>query len=291
MTDGNPRRPGVWIHMALVTRERALLGKYGPWALVTGASSGIGAEFARQLAARGFHLVLVARRRQRLDELGAQLVRQHAVAVKVVAVDLGTPGFMDRIREATREIEIGLLVNNAGFGVAGRFLENRLERELELLDVNCRAPLILSHVFGQEMVARGHGGIVFVSSVVGFLTMPFMSHYAASKAYGLLFGEGLGFELERFGVDVLVVCPGGTETEFQEVAGVRWVSAMKVAPVVSQALRALGKKPTVIAGLQNQLFIGMARFAPRRLMTRILGSAFENLRRNSGKNENPGNSG
>lgn len=256
--------------------------KYGPWALVTGASSGIGAEFVRQLAAKGLDLVVVARRRGRLEQLRAELARRYPIAVRVLAVDLAEPGFMERVREATADIEIGLLVNNAGFGVAGPFLENSLARELDLLNVNCRAPLVLSHLFGRKMVEQGRGGIVFVSSVVGFVTTPFMSHYAASKAHGLFFGEGLGFELKRFGVDVLVLCPGGTETEFQEVAGVRAVTAMPAAPVVSQGLRALGRKPVVVAGLRNRLFIGAARFAPRRLMTQILGSVLGKLRRASG---------
>lgn len=262
--------------------DRGFVRKYGPWALVTGASSGIGAEFVRQLAAKGLDLVVVARRRARLEQLRAELARQYPIALRVVAVDLAAPGFIESIREATADIEIGLLVNNAGFGVAGPFLENSLARELELLDVNCRAPLVLSHVFGREMVRQGRGGIVFVSSVVGFVAIPFMSHYAASKAHGLFFGEGLGYELKRSGVDVLVLCPGGTETEFQEVAGVRALSAMPAAPVVSQALRALGRKPVVVAGLRNRLFIGSARVAPRWLMTQILGSVFDKLRRTSG---------
>jgi len=269
--------------MANASNWRPFLEKYGPWALVTGASSGIGAEFARQLAARGFHLVIVARRRQRLDEVAARLVREYGVRVEIVAVDLAAPDFMERIHLVTERIEVGLVVNNAGFGVAGHFLDNSLERELELLEVNCRAPLVLSHVFGRKMLERRRGGIVFVSSVVGFVGTPFMSHYSASKGYGLLLGEGLGFELQRFGVDVLVLCPGGTETEFQAVAGVRPISSMRVEPVVSQALAALGKKRTVIAGLRNRVLMSGARFAPRWLMTKLVGSVFEKLGRNRGE--------
>lgn len=268
--------------MASANSLGPLLEQYGPWALITGASSGIGAEFARQLAARGFHVVIVARRRERLEALGDRLERAYGTKVKIVVADLGAPDFMAQVLAVTDGIDVGLVVNNAGFGVAGRFLDHSLERELELLYVNCRAPLVLSHVFGKQMAVRRRGGIVFISSVVGFLSMPFMSHYSASKGYELLLGEGLGFELKQFGVDVLVVCPGGTETEFQEVAGVRPLSAMKVEPVVRRALGALGKKPTVITGLRNRVFIGSARLAPRYVMTKVLGAAFESLSRKRG---------
>jgi len=271
------------------SRHDPFLEQYGPWALVTGASSGIGAEFACQLASRGFHLVIAARRRERLDALSERLERAHAIEVKIAVADLAAPDFMERILTVTDGIEVGLLVNNAGFGVAGKFLDHSLERELELLQVNCRAPLVLSHVFGKQMADRGRGGIVLVSSVVGFLGMPFMSHYAASKGYELLFGEALGFELKRVGVDVLVVCPGGTETEFQEVAGVRPMSTMSVTPVVAQALRALGKKHTVITGMRNRVFVGSARFAPRWLMTKVLGTVFEGFgRKREGGGEREG---
>lgn len=262
---------------AMRGRVPAFQEKYGPWALVTGASSGIGAEFARQLSARGLNLVLAARRRELLEQLGHEL-ESTGVVVRVVSLDLSRGDFMSTLLPCIEDLEIGLLVNNAGFGVAGRFLENDLRRELELLDVNCRAPVILTHELGRKMVGRRRGGIVFVSSVVAFLTSPFLSHYSASKGFELLLGEGLHYELQRSGVDVLVLCPGGTDSEFHAVAGVRPMSSMPVEPVVAAGLRALGRKPVTIAGFRNRLMVLGSRWAPRRFVIRIIGSVFERIR-------------
>ena len=128
--------------------------RYGPWALVTGASAGIGAEFARQLSEMGLNLVVVARRRKRLEDLASDLESKNKVQVRIVTADLSQPNFLPVILSVTNSIEVGLLVNNAGFGLAGHFLEHELEEELHLLNVNCRAPLILTHEFGRQMAQR-----------------------------------------------------------------------------------------------------------------------------------------
>ena len=146
--------------------------RYGPWALVTGASAGIGAEFARQLSEMGLNLVFVARRRKRLEDLARDLESRSKVQVRIVTADLSQPDFLQLILSVTNSLEVGLLVNNAGFGLAGHFLEHALEEELRLLDVNCRAPLILTHVFGRQMAERKRGGIIFVSSVSGYIATP-----------------------------------------------------------------------------------------------------------------------
>jgi hypothetical protein len=245
--------------------------RYGPWALVTGASAGIGAEFARQLAAAGLNLILVARRKQRLDDLAAQLESAHKVNVQTVAADLARPDFISVIVSAAGSLEIGLLVNNAGFGLAGHFLDHELEKELALLDVNCRAPLALTHVFGRQMAQRKRGGIIFVSSVSGFVATPFETHYSASKAYELWLAEALGFELEKNGIDVLALCPGSTDTEFHGVAGSRAVATMPVEPVVETAIRQLGEKPVAIPYWRNRLLVYLLKFTPRRLQTRVAG--------------------
>jgi len=244
--------------------------RYGPWALVTGASSGIGAEFARQLAARGLNLVLVARRKERLETLARQLIERHRIQAHAIAVDLSQPDFMSSLRAVTDALEIGLLVNNAGFALTGRFLDNELERELSLLNVNCRAPLILAHEFGRKMVARGRGGIIFVSSVMAHISSPYWTSYSASKAWNLLVGEALCYELKTYGVDVLALCPGGTNTEFKNVAGIQGnYPQMPVEPVVASALRALGRKPSLIAGLQNRATYLFMKLLPRRWITRV----------------------
>jgi short-subunit dehydrogenase len=251
--------------------------RYGPWALVTGASSGIGAEFSIQLAEMGLNLVLVARRKQRLDDLAHQLEERNKIQVRTLRADLSQPDFMSAILLATRSIEVGLLVNNAGFGLAGNFLDHELERELALLDVNCRAPLILTHEFGRKMAERGRGGIIFVSSVSGYLATPLEATYAASKAYELFLAESLGYELKSNGVDVLALCPGNTITEFHELAGIKNVAAMPVKPVVALALKKLGKKPSAIAGWHNRLLVSVIKFAPRWVSTAQAGRVMKTL--------------
>jgi short-subunit dehydrogenase len=251
--------------------------RYGPWALVTGASAGIGAEFARQLSEMGLNLVLVARRRQRLEDLARDLESRNKVQVRIVTADLSRPDFLPLIFSATESIEIGLLVNNAGFGIAGRFLEHELEQELALLDVNCRAYVILCHVFGRQMARRKRGGMIFVSSVSAYISTPFEASYAASKVYELFLAEALGYELRKDHVDVLALCPGSTDTEFHEIAGSRAVAAMPVQPVVKSALQNLGKKPVAITGWHNRLLVYLLKLAPRRLQTLVAGRVMGDL--------------
>jgi short-subunit dehydrogenase len=253
--------------------------RYGPWALITGASSGIGAEFARQLAALGLNLILIARRKQKLDDLARQLEGTDKIMVQTIAADLSQPDFLPPIVSAIASMEVGLLVNNAGFGLAREFLDHELEKELALLDVNCRAPLILTHVLGRQMAQRKRGGVIFVSSVSGFIATPFEAHYAASKAYEIFLAEALGFELKKNGVDVLALCPGSTETEFHAVAGARSVAAMPVAPVVATAISQLGKRPVAIPYCRNRFLVYMLKVTPRRLHTYLAGRVMRSVTR------------
>lgn len=239
------------------------LQKYGTWALITGASSGIGEEFSRQLAAMKFNLVLVARREDRLVRLAAELTKAYGVTVKTVCADLSKDDFLQAIAEATDSLDIGLLVNNAGFALTGDFLDHRLEDELSLLHVNCRAPLILAHHFGKRMVRNCKGGIINVSSASAFMPLPRWTNYSSSKIYLLHFSEGLWFELKKRGVDVLALCPGSTRTEFAKVAGTS-MQGMEVGPVVSRALGSLGKKVSVVPGLGNLAASLISRFMTRR---------------------------
>jgi len=254
--------------------------RYGAWALITGASSGIGTEFARQLAAEKLDLVLIARRRDRLKSLATELKLEHGIQVKVVPLDLAKPNFMNTLRKQTAKLNIGLVVNNAGFGVAGDFTENPLARELEMLDVNCRAPLIIAHEYGRQMAAHRRGGLIMVSSIVAFQGVPFMSHYAATKAYDLLLGEGLWYEMKKHGVDVITLCPGATATEFSHVADTAPApGAMAVAPVVRAALDGIGRTPVVVAGLKNKSMVFSTRLTPRRVAATIAGRIMKRLGR------------
>jgi short-subunit dehydrogenase len=194
----------------------------GKWALVTGASSGIGSALAEELASGGAHLVLTARRRQRLTQLRKRLRTAHSVQVEVVAADLDQPDAPEKIFAFTnkRGIQVDLLVNNAGVGSYGEFRASDRPRELGIVQVNCSAVVHLTHLYLPGMVERRSGDILIVASTGAYQGVPYMATYAASKAFDLLFAEALAEEVKRYGVRVCALCPGPTVSEFQKVAGV-----------------------------------------------------------------------
>ncbi|MFZ4797940.1 MAG: SDR family NAD(P)-dependent oxidoreductase [Bacteroidia bacterium] len=245
-----------------------LINKYGKWALITGASSGIGAEFAMQLAALNFNLVLVARRKEKLENLSAELIAKNNIETLVISLDLSKPDFLETLMEQTNHLDIGLLINNAGFAITGSFLNDQLENQLSLLDVNCKAPLILSHYFGNKMLVKGSGGIINIASTAAFLPLPYWSNYAASKAYLLSFSEGIWHELKDKGIDVLAVCPGPTQTEFASIANVN-LNGMTANDVVNYSLKNIGKKSSVIVGFANQFSNFFLRFFSRNLLIKF----------------------
>lgn len=245
------------------------LMKYGPWALVTGASSGMGAAFARHLAERKLNVVLVARRADRLRDLAHELERKASVQTRVVPADLSRDDFMPKLKDATNGLEINLLVNNAGMEMTGEFLANDLDAEVRMLQLNCRAPLILTHAYGKAMQERRCGGIIFLASIVGFVGIPVWSHYAATKGHTLLFAEGLAEELTKDGVDVLALCPGLTRTELMQFTAFGKIMSMDADTVVRVALKSLGKKRRVTAGVKNKVIVWSTRFQPRLMNTRI----------------------
>jgi short-subunit dehydrogenase len=244
--------------------------RFGPWAVVTGASSGIGEAFARQLAERGLNLVLVARREDRLRKLADELQGRHSISVRVVAADLSRDDFWPPIERATADVPIGLLVNNAGVATAGRFLDNDLASELATVHINNRAPLILAHHFGRAMRARGRGGMIFVASTVAFAGVPLWSNYAASKAHDLVFAEGLARELRGDGISVLALCPGLTRTELLP-PGARPLFPMRPGAVADVALRKLGRRTVAVAGRLNRLIVFSTRLLPRSWNAGIFG--------------------
>ena len=247
---------------------QSLINKYGKWALITGASSGIGTEFAKQLAALNFNLVLVARRKEKLENLSAELIAKNKIETLVISLDLSSPDFLETLKQQTSHLDIGLLINNAGFAITGSFLNDKLENQLSLLDVNCKAPLILSHYFGNRMLSRGSGGIINIASTAAFLPLPYWSNYAASKAYLLSFSEGIWHELKHKGIDVLAVCPGPTQTEFASIAKVNF-KGMTANDVVNYALKNIGKKSSTIVGFANQFSTFFLRFFSRNLMIKF----------------------
>lgn len=253
--------------------------RYGSWALITGASSGIGREFARQLAARGLNVVLVARRADRLDELVAELTAAHHVAARAVPVDLCADTFLDTIRAATGGLEIGLLVNSAGFSLTGPFLDMNTADMERMLNLNVRAPTALAREFGPLMRARRRGGIIFLSSVTGFAATPQWSLYAATKAFNLLLGEGLAAELRGDGVAVMSLAPGTTRTEFLDVAGISDFMGMDADEVVSHALKRLGRSDIVVPGLFYRGGVFAMRFLPRSVNRAVFGRFIREMRR------------
>lgn len=195
------------------------LNRYGPTALVTGASSGIGRSFAEELAARGFNLVLVARRIDRLEVLAERLEDKARIAVMPLEVDLADPGAAQRLLDATASIDIGLIVSNAGFGTKGPFEADDPATQAEMLTVNCHATTQIAHGYISRLRARGKGGILFTSSVEGLIGCPYSAVYSATKAYVNALGEALWGELTPDGIDVLTLCPGATESEAAEKQG------------------------------------------------------------------------
>jgi len=247
--------------------------------LITGASSGIGAAFARKLAARGRNVLLVARSEDKLIALCNELGRLTSIRAQYVALDLQQPDAAAQLFEETqkRELEIEMLINNAGFGSMGDFARLDLNRELEIIQLNVRALVDLTHRFLQPMRERKRGTIINVASTAGFQAVPYMATYAATKAFVLSFSEALSEENRLHGVHVMALCPGVTETNFFETAGIDHPPMRIVQTpeeVVETALRALNrKKSTVISGWLNLFTMEAERFFPRSLVTRVAGKA------------------
>ena len=248
-----------------------------PTALITGASSGIGEQFAYALAAQKYDLVLTARREDRLETVAASARKLGAGRADIIAIDLGQRGAPAEIHarlEATG-IEIHYLVNNAGFGTAGRFAALPIERELEQIDLNVTALVALTRLFLPAMVERGRGTIINVASTAAFQAVPYMSTYAATKAFVLSFSEGLAGELAGSGVNVLALCPGPVRTEFQAIARndrglVPSFVYLDAASVASQGVAAAASGRTVlINGAMNFTMAQATRVMPRALINLI----------------------
>lgn len=239
--------------------------RYGPWALITGASEGIGESFARALASRGLHLFLVARRTGPLEALAAEMRRNHGVEVRTLSADVAQPGLLGALDGLVAGAEVGLVVHNAAFSALGPFLQRPLADLQQVIDLNCRAPLSLAHHFGRQMAARGRGGIVLMSSLAGGQGTPIVAAYAASKAFEIVLAEGLWDELRPSGVDVLACRAGPTRTPSYEASRPRKkVPMMEPGPVAEEALAALGKKPVLVPGRLNRA----VNFVMQRLLSR-----------------------
>ncbi len=250
--------------------------RYGPWALVAGASEGLGAAFAEAVAARGLNVLLVSRRRDALDRLASDLRAKHNVEARAAAIDLGSPDLLGAVREAARDLTIGLMVYNAAYSKIGPFLDHPLDDALRTVDVNAKGPLILAHEFGRGMAARGRGGVLLMSSLTASQGSALIAAYAATKAFNLVLAEGLWDELRERGVDVLACRAGATRTPAFEASKPRVEAGpmMEPAEVAEEALRALGKGPSMVPGWLNAAAATvMGRLLPKRTAIHIMGSA------------------
>jgi uncharacterized protein len=250
--------------------ESAFALRYGPWAVVTGASDGIGAAFAEQLAGRGLGLVLVARRTERLEALAAQLRAAHGVVCRVVAADLSDLAATRCLAEAVADLDVGLLVACAGFGRSGPLLATNLAGNTEMVDLNCTAVLAQCWHFGARLVRRGRGGVILMSSLVGFQGAATAANYAATKAYVQTLAEGLRQEWKASGIDVLAVAPGPVHTGFAARAGMHMAQAAMPAAVARAALAALPGGGTLRPGWLSKLLGWSLATAPRPLRVRIM---------------------
>jgi len=249
--------------------------KYGPWAIVTGANAGIGKAIATELAARGLNIVAVARRQSLLDTLQQELTSDHGVEVRTISTDLTDPESISKLELVTSDLEIGLVVPNAGVELSGTFIHSSLEANEHMLQLNVTAPMQMAKVFGAKMASRGRGGILFISSLFGYQGIPHVASYAASKAYILSLGEALHVEMKAHGVDVTVLSPGLTDTDMPASMPINFskipVFSQTPAQVARTGIKALGRKATVVSGMLNKFYAWENRLLPRYLPVALFG--------------------
>ncbi len=263
-----------------------MITKQNKWALITGASSGIGKAFAERFAKEGWNIVLLARSEDKLTAIARVLEQKHQIKTVVLPADLSHDNLYRKIYEEIRGggIVIDCLVNNAGFGAIGSFTRLDLERQLEMVDVNVKALVALTHLFLPGMVSQKHGMIINVSSTAGFQPMPYFSVYAASKAFVTSFSEAVASEFSEKGIQIINVCPGRTETNFGEAAGYEHHPLDKrpsqtAEEVVEEAFRAIARRRTasVITGLWNRALYYVEKLVPRSTVIQILKLSFKKL--------------
>jgi len=238
--------------------------RYGDWAVVTGASAGIGAEFAHSLARDGVNLVLSARREERLRALAGELEERHGIETRVVASDLSKESGAERLASEALPLAPGILINNAGVGYSGRFDKQETSRIRDLVETNCVAPAVLASALLPGMRERGRGAIVFTGSVAGRQPLPLHAAYSASKSFDNYLAEALYIENRGSGVDVISLEPGSTQSEFHEVAGELPHPGEPAHRVVAAGLEALGRQPSIVSGWMNYL----RAVVPARLFSR-----------------------
>lgn len=270
--------------MQLSTNEKQRLKtRYGEWAIVTGASSGIGLELATQLASAGFNLVINSRNSDKLQEVKKLLTTDNNIEIKIVASDVSETEGIDKIIQTTQGLHVGLLVVSAGYGSSGNFIDSSLHSEINMLRVNCEALLSLTHYYSQQFVQQKRGGIILMSSMVAFQGTPYAANYAATKAYVQILAEALATELKPKGIDVLAAAPGPVDSGFSQRANMKMSISLTPQQVGVPILQALGKKTTVLPGFLTKLLVYSLRTVPRwgkiKIMEKVMGGMTEHQRK------------
>jgi len=267
--------------MSSPVRSDALARAFaGRWALVTGASAGIGAAIALDLAASGAHLVLTARRVERLEALAARVRGEYGVQARVIAADLALPEAPRQLYDATEGagLPIDILINNAGFGYLGKFEKGSVEWDRRMVDLNCAAVVHLTHLFLPHMIERHRGYIMIVASTASFQPVPYMATYAATKAFDRFLSEALAAEVRPLGIHVSALCPGPTESEFGQVAGVRkdfFRGSQSAEEVARKGLLALAaRQPESLPSFSGAATVFLTRFLPRNAVTSLVEKIF-----------------
>lgn len=270
--------------MKLSSKEKnRLRSRYGEWALITGASSGIGFELAKQLASAGIHLVIHARQSDRLQEVEKHLHSFAGTKIKMVLGDVSETEGIEKLIRSAHGLNIGLLVVSAGFGTSGYFIDSSLPAEINMLRVNCEALLSLTHYYSQQFVQQNRGGIILMSSMVAFQGTPHAANYAATKAYVQTLAEVLAAELKPKGVDILAAAPGPVMSGFSKRAHMHMPMSLTPAQVGVPILKALGRQTTVLPGLLTKLLVYALRTLPRwgkvKIMEKVMGGMTEYQRK------------
>ena len=255
--------------------------RYGPWALIAGASEGIGLAFAEQLAEQGVNLVLLSRSLRKLEAAEAQIHSRHDVEVRLISVDLSADDCMDVIKSSTADLEVGLMVYNAGaVHGAGLFHDDPLEKSLGLVNLNCRSPVLLAHHFGDAMRRRKRGGMIFLSSLAALGGGSYIAIYSATKAFDIIFPQSLWHEMAPFGVKVLCLVAGATRTPAMAESGLDFeeqqksgFNIMDAADVAREGLAQLENGPVWIAGEANRQVAGMLQQMPRAALVEMMSKA------------------
>lgn len=252
------------------TDMKKLRKKYGGRALITGASSGIGEQFVRLLAASGFDLLITARREEQLKQLANELQEKHQVEIEIQICDLSDPQQLDALIKKAKTMDFGLVVSNAGFGAKGSFLEHDYAQVENMYQTNSLAPSKLAYHLLPTMVENGRGGFIFTGSVEGEVAFPYSAPYAASKAFIHSLVRGLWLEMKPYNVDILLLAPGSTDTAAPIKQGMtkdQLIGLQSPAFVAEKALNALGKKMTITPGFVNTAFISFLKLLPRKWST------------------------